>query len=200
MVLETRASRWAEHCECRTKGQAGFRKDHRTSDQVIVIQALVRQAKQQQRNLYCCFIDFKKALDLIPRQALWSVLERQGMKGKVLSSLQSMYAADKACVLTRDGPTDLFECGIDVKRGCPASPLLFGLFLDELENLLEASPGIDGPRLADILRTILLFADDIALFSLLFGLWSSRAAGCSCRILCCKRIDCQCEQDQDPSL
>ena len=165
MVLETRASRWAEHSKRRAKGQAGFRKDHRTSDQVFIIQALVRQAKQQKRKLYCCFVDFKKAFDLVPRQTLWSVLERRGMKGKVLSSLQSMYAADKACVLTRDGPTDLFDCGIGVKQGCPASPLLFGLFLDELENLLEAAPGIDAPHLADILLAILLFADDIALFS-----------------------------------
>ncbi len=142
MVLEIRASGWAEHRKCRAKGQAGFRKDHHTSDQVFIIQALVRQAKQQNRKLYCCFANFKKAFDL-----------------------QSIYAADKACVLTRDGPTDLFDCGIGVKQGCPASPLLFGLFLDAFDNLLEASPGNDAPHLADILPAILLFADDIALFS-----------------------------------
>ncbi len=164
MVLETRASGWAEHCKCRAKGQAGFRKDHCMSDQVVLIQALVRQAKQEKRELYCCFVDCIKAFDLAPRQTLWSVLERRGMKGKVLSSLQSMYAADKARVLTRDGPTDLFDCGSGFRQRCAASPFLFGLFLDELENLLEASPGIDAPRLADILLAILLFAD-IALFS-----------------------------------
>ncbi len=87
------------------------------------------------------------------------------MEGKVLLSLQSMYAADKACVLTHDDPTYLFDCGIGVKQGCPASALLVGLFLDELKNLLEASPDIDAPCLADILLAVLLFADDIALFS-----------------------------------
>ena len=50
---------------------------------------------------------------------------------------RSMYAADKACVLTAEGPTELFECGIGAKQGCPASPLLFNFFLDELEKLLE---------------------------------------------------------------
>lgn len=167
MVLEARISAWAEHKKCRAKGQAGFRKDFRTSDQVFIIQTLVQQAKQAKRKLYCCFVDFKKAFDLVPRQTLWSILEKRGMKGKVLQSLQTMYAADVACVLTSDGPTDPFACGIGVKQGCPASPLLFGLYLDELEKLLEdARDTIDCPSLADIILAILLFADDIALFSL----------------------------------
>ena len=87
------------------------------------------------------------------------------MGGKVLTSLQSMYAADQACVLTRDGPTGLFDCSIGVKQGCPASPLLFSLYLDKLEAMLEASEEIDCPRIAELLLAILLFADDIALFS-----------------------------------
>ena len=166
MVLEARASAWAEHRKCRAKGQAGFRKDFRTTDQVFIIQTLMQQARQSKRKLYTCFVDFKKAFDLVPRSTLWKVLEESGMTGNVLASLKSMYAADKACVLTGDGPTDLFECGIGVKQGCPASPLLFSLYLDELEQKLEESAAdIDCPEIAGILLAILLFADDIALFS-----------------------------------
>ena len=155
MVLEARASAWAEQRRCRAKGQASFRKDYRTTDQVFIIQTLVEQAKHDKRKLYCCFVDFKKAFDLVPRHTLWRILEQRGMKGKVLSSLKTMYAADTACVLTRDGPTDLFECSIGVKQGCPASPLLFGLYLDKLEKLLEdAFEDIDCPRVADILLAI----------------------------------------------
>ena len=62
-------------------------------------------------------------------------------RGMIISSDQ--YAADKPCVLTRDGPTGLFDCSIGVKQGCPASPLLFSLYLDELEALIEASEEID---------------------------------------------------------
>ena len=67
---------------------------------------------------------------------------------------------------TKAGPSDLFDCSIGVKQGCPLSPLLFSLYLDELETLLEEASGeTDCPRLAEILTAILLFADDIALFS-----------------------------------
>lgn len=166
MVLEARATAWAEQVKCRAKGQAGFRKDYRTVDQIFIIQTALHQAKKSKRKLYTCFVDFKKAFDLVPRHTLWDVLEQRGMAGKVLTSLKTTYAADKACVLTRNGPTELFDCSIGVKQGCPASPLLFGLYLDELETLLEnAADDIDCPRLMDILLAILLFADDIALLS-----------------------------------
>ena len=166
MVLESRATAWAEDGRCRAKGQAGFRKDFRTTDQLFIIRTILQQAKHSKRKLYCCFVDFKKAFDLVPRESLWQVLERRGMLGRVLSSLQSMYKQDEACVLTSEGPTEMFECNIGVKQGCPASPLLFSLYLDELETLLEdASENIDCPRLAQLLIAILMFADDIALFS-----------------------------------
>ena len=73
-----------------------------------------------------------------------------------------MYAADKACVFTKDGPSDMFDCSIGVKQGCLVSPLLISLYLDELETLLEeVSDETDCPRLTEILIAILVFADDI---------------------------------------
>ena len=152
MVPEARASAWAEQMKCRAKGQAGFRKDFRTTDQIFVIQTLVQQAKQAKQKLYCCFVIFKKALNLVPRHTLWSTLQHQGMGGKVLTSLQSMYAADTACVLTRDGPTALFDCSIGVKQGCPASLLLFSLYLDDFEALLEARSSRTSHELALLMK------------------------------------------------
>ena len=74
-----------------------------------------------------------------------------------------MYAADKACTFTKDGSCDLFDCSIGVKQGCPLSPLLFSLYFDELETLLEEASGeTDCPRLAELLIAVILFADDIA--------------------------------------
>ena len=165
MVLEARASARAEHRQWGAEGQAGFRKNFRATNRVFIIQTLMQRAGRSKRKLYTCFVDFRKAFDLVPDCTLWKVLEESGMTGKVLALLKSMYAADEACVLTGEGPTDLFECGIGVKQGCPASPLLVSLYLDELEPKLKASAAdIDCPQSAGILA-ILLFADDIALFS-----------------------------------
>ena len=126
--LEARATAWAEQSKSRAKGQADFRKDFRITDQLLTIRTVLQQAAHEKRRSDCCFVDFKKAFGLDPRDILWNVLKRRGMPGRVLTSLQSMYAADKTCVFTKDGPSDLFDCSIGVKQGClsqspPLQPL-----------------------------------------------------------------------------
>ena len=94
------------------------------------------------------------------------MLHERGLAGQTISALKSAYEKDKACVLTQEGLTDSFGCTAGVKQGCPASPLLFGLYIDDLEKLLlEAANKLDAPSLQDALIPLLLFADDLALFS-----------------------------------
>ena len=173
---------WAESQHLRAEGQAGFRKDHRTVDNLFIINTLIELTKKKRgQKLYCCFVDFRKAFDSVPRERMWEVLEERGLSGIVLATLKSMYEKDKACVLTQEGLTELFRCTIGVKQGCPASPLLFGLYIDQLEQMLKdacapprhdggaagmTNTPIDAPDLMGILIPLLLFADDLALFSL----------------------------------
>ena len=86
------------------------------------------------------------------------------MAGRILTSLQSMYAADKAGVFTKDRPSDTFDCSIGVQQECLPSPLRFSLDFGKLEILLDkASEQTDCPRLAELLIAIHLVADEIAL-------------------------------------
>ena len=180
MVLEGRLTDWAEQGGLRATGQSGFRRGFRTVDNVFILQTLLKQTRKKGQKLYCCFVDFKKAFDSIPRQQLWEVLKSKGVTGSILHSLKSMYAQDTACVLTQEGLSGTFACTTGVKQGCPASPLLFGLYLDDLETLVMRSTTRDSPTLptgptsaphgaedgASQVVPPLLFADDLCLTSL----------------------------------
>lgn len=164
MVLETRISWWAETNGVRAASQAGFRQGYRTTDHIFVLQTLVDQARAKKSNLYCCFVDFKKAFDLVPRDLLWRRLEEAGIGGQMLAALKSLYANVRARVATPEGLTDAFEVSMGVKQGCPLSPLLFGLYIDRLEPFISACGG-DPPTLNDTPVPMLLYADDLLLIS-----------------------------------
>ena len=180
MVLEGRLTDWAEQRGLRAVGQSGFRRGFRTVDNIFIMQTLLNQTRKRGHKLYCCFVDFQKAFDSIPRQQLWEVLKAKGVTGPILDSLISMYTQDTACVLTQEGMSGTFACTTGVQQGCPTSPLLFGLYLDDLETLVMRSTTRDSQTLpigptptphgvedgASQVVPPLLFADDLCLTSL----------------------------------
>ncbi len=111
-------------------------------------------------------MDFKTAFDTVPRDLLWQVLEGLGINGWILECLRSMYCQDQACLHhLEEGLTPTFLCRIEVKQGCPLSPLLFGLFIDGLEKRLNAMEGDAPPMLGQLVVCLLLYEDDLALMS-----------------------------------
>jgi hypothetical protein len=94
MILDKRLSEWAEQHGLRAKGQARFCKDYRTIDQLFILRTLIEQNKAKNKPLYCCFVDLKKAFDIMSREVLWQVLAGLGVKGHFLRCLQMMYAKD----------------------------------------------------------------------------------------------------------
>jgi hypothetical protein len=116
MILESRINQWAETNDLRAKGQASFRKDFRTIDNLFILHTLTEQARFQKKKLYTCFMDFKKAFDTVPRDLLWQVLEGLGISGQILECLHSMYHQDQACVHhPEEGSMPTFLCRIEVK-------------------------------------------------------------------------------------
>ncbi len=166
MILEARLSNWAEEKGLRARGQAGFRKDFRTTNNLYILRTLIEQSIHKRKKVYSCFVDFRKAFDTVPRDLLWQVLDELGIMGRFMQCLQSMYSQDSVRVMhPTEGLSARFPCGIGVKQGCPLSPLLFGLYLDGLEKHLDALEGDNPPQLADIIVKLLLYADDLALMS-----------------------------------
>ena len=177
MVLAGRLTDWAEQGGLRAIGVSGFRRRLCTVDDISILQTLRKQTRNR-RQKYYCFVDFRKAFGFIPRQQLWQVLKDKRVKGPILHSLISMYAQDIACVLTQEGLSGIFACTTGVKQRCPASPLLFGLYLDDLQTLAMRSatrgsptflkgptPAPHGDGASQVVPP-LLFADDLCLASL----------------------------------
>jgi len=81
MILDKRLSKWAEQHGLRAKGQARFRKDYRTTDQLFILRTLIEQNKAKKKPLYFCFVDLKKAFHIVQHEVLWQVLASFGVEG-----------------------------------------------------------------------------------------------------------------------
>ena len=171
VILETRLTVCAEKHGWRARGQAGFRPDKSTVDQVFILRHMIEAVQQAKgrgtpKQLFCCFVDFRKAYDLVPRDLLLRRLAELGIHGPMLSAIAHMYWSVPLIPkhgFARGTPIDS-TCG--VKQGDPLSPLLFGLFIDELEQWLKDHAGMGaGARLGAIMVHLLLYADDLALLS-----------------------------------
>lgn len=167
LVLHARLSSWSETVGCRASGQAGFRDGYRTSDHVFVLKHLVDKCRSTRGSrLYTCFVDFRKAYDLVHRDLLLQCLRDLGVTGKTLGVLVSMYW--QAPMTVKSGATlgATFNSTRGVKQGDPLSPLLFGLFIDRLEAwLCERLPDC-GVQLGERWLRLLLYADDLMLIGL----------------------------------
>ena len=128
MTLDNRIVVWAEDEGIKAKGQAGFRTD------IFLLKFLIDKQKQMHGSFYCCFVDSKKALDIVPRGLLWQELETVGICGPTLGCIKSLCSHDSAAVRTQE---DILDCLMGVKQGCPLSSTLFGLLVDGLSNIMD---------------------------------------------------------------
>lgn len=166
LALHARLSGWSEATGRRAEGQAGFRDGRRTSDHVFVLKHLVDRvrAKRGQR-LWACFVDFTKAYDLVRRDLLLRCLADMGVHGNMLSAIASMYWEAPVAVKSGLQFGDFFGTTQGVKQGDPLSPLLFGLFIDRVEEWLHERASECGVQLGERLVRVLLYADDLVLLA-----------------------------------
>ena len=110
--------------------QAGFRKGRGTRDQIANISCIMEKAREFQKNIYFCFIDYAKAFDCVDHNKLWKVLKEMGMPDYLTSLLRNLYAGQVATVRTGHGTTDWFQIGKGVCQGCILSSCLYNLYAE----------------------------------------------------------------------
>ena len=107
--------------------QAGFRKGRRARDQIATIHWITEKAREFQKNIYFCFIDYAKAFDFVDQNKLWKILQEMGIPEHLSCLLRNLYAGQEATVRTRRETRDWFKIGKAVRQGCILSPCLFKL-------------------------------------------------------------------------
>ena len=87
--------------------QAGFRKVRGTRDQIANIRWIIKKAREFQKNIYFCFIDY--AFDCVDHNKLWKILKEMGISDHLTCLLRNLYAGQEATVRTGHGTTDWFQ-------------------------------------------------------------------------------------------
>lgn len=163
-VINNRLGEWAENYSVLIEAQAGFRPRMSTVDNIFVLHGLVSHILNSGSKLYCAFVDFTKAFDYIVRDNLWYKLVNLGLRGKILNIIKSIYSNVKSRVKFCNKLGNEFQCCLGVRQGECLSPILFSLYLNDIEEHFISS-GINGLDIDMFKVLMLLYADDIVIFS-----------------------------------
>ena len=105
----------------------------------------MEKAREFQKNIYFCFIDYTKAFDCVDQNKLWKILKEIGIPDHLICLLRNLYADQEATVRTGHGTTDWFQIRKGVFQGCILSPCLLNLYAEYIvrnTGLEEAQAGI----------------------------------------------------------
>ena len=113
IILQARLQQYV-NCEL-SDIQAGFREGRGTRDQIANIRWIMEKAREFQKNIYFCFIDYVKAFDCVDHNKLWKILQEMGISDHLTSLLRNLYAGQEATVRTGQGTTNWLQIGKEVK-------------------------------------------------------------------------------------
>ena len=112
VMLKIRQAKLQQYVNCELPNvQAGFRKGRGTRDQTANIRWIIIKAREFQKNIYFCFIDYAKAFDCVDHNKLWKILTEMGIPDHLTCLLRNLYAGQEATVRTGHGATDWLQIG-----------------------------------------------------------------------------------------
>ena len=145
--------------------QARFTKGRGVRDQIANICWIIDKAREFQKTIYICFIDYAKAFDCVNHNKLWKILKEMGIPDHLTCLLRNLYRSQEATVRTGYGTIDWFQVGKWVRQGCILSPCLLNLYAECImrnAGLDEAQAAI---KIAGRNTNNLRYADDITLMA-----------------------------------
>ena len=126
---------------------------------------ITKKAREFQKNIYFCFIDYAKTFDCEDHHKLWIILQEMGIPDHLTCLLRNLYAAQEATVRIRHGTTDWFQIGKGVCQGCILSLCLFNLYTEYIMQNVGLDETQAGIKIAVININNLRYADNTSLMA-----------------------------------
>ena len=145
--------------------QAGFRKGRGTRDQIANICWIIEKAREFQKNIYFCFVDYAKAFDCVDHNKVWKILKEMGIPDHFTCLLRNLYAGQEATVRTGHGTTDWFQIGKGVHQGYVLSPCLLKFYAEYIIQNARLDEGQAGIKIARRNTNNLRYAGDTTLMA-----------------------------------
>ncbi len=164
MIINSRLETYMSDRKLISKNQNGFKKGHRTEDNIHILQTLYNKyVETKSSKLYMAFIDFRKFFDKINRQMLFYKLMGVGISGKAYNIIKSMYNSCYYHIKCNGGITTEILSSIGMKQGCNLSPSLSNIYQNDLHDIF--TPDCDPVELDGYTFNSLSWADEMSLWT-----------------------------------
>lgn len=158
-IICNRLTKETEATRILPQTQSGFRKGRSTIDNIYILDTCANLQINSKKHLYALFIDLKAAFDSIDRTRLWTTLRRKGISEYIVRCCEEIYRVTPITI-----GSDTFYTTRGVKQGCPLSPILFAIYLNDIEEVLKkAQEG--GTTMGKHRICSLAYADDMVLLA-----------------------------------
>ena len=131
----------------------------------LPIHWIIKKAREFQKKIYFCFIDYTKVFDCVDHNKLCKILKEMGIPDHLTCLLRNLYAGQEVTVRTGHGTTDWFQIGKGVCQGCILSPCLFNSYAEYIMRNSGLEEALAGIKIAGRNISNLKYADDITLMA-----------------------------------
>ena len=160
-MLKILQARLQQYMNCELPDiQAGFRKGRGTGDQIANIRWIIEKAREFQKNIYFCFIDYIEAFDCVDHNKLWKILKEMRIPNHLTCLLRNLCAGQEATVRTGHGIANWLLIGKGVRQGCILSPCLFNVYAEYIMRNVGLEEAQAGIKIAGRNINNLRYADD----------------------------------------
>ena len=136
-ILATRLQEYAETLGILPEQQSGFREERSCRDQIYSLRRIQEMSLEQNKPLYICFVDLKKAYDSVDRETLWKVLKKFGVNEKMIQMIRAFHDGMKAKININGEFSEAFPINQGLRQGCVMATVLFNIFFAAIFREME---------------------------------------------------------------